>query len=77
MARRISVRLHQTLDARLERIARLTGRSKSFHVKKALVDQLPDLEDLHFARTVAQRVAVGRERVISLDQLERELNGDA
>jgi len=73
MPRRISVRLDDELRPRLERIARLTGHSKSFHVKEALVDQLPDLEDLHFARTVAQRVAVGRERVIPLDQLEREL----
>lgn len=77
MPRRISVRLHQALDARLERIARRTGRSKSFYVKQALVDQLPDLEDLCVARKVAKRVADSRERVISLDQLERELGRDA
>jgi predicted DNA-binding protein len=77
MTRRISIRLDDKLRSRLERMARLTGHGKSFHVRQALVDQLPDLEDLYLARTVAQRVATGRERVISLDQLERELNGDA
>jgi RHH-type transcriptional regulator, rel operon repressor / antitoxin RelB len=77
MARRISIRFDDKLRSRLERIARLTGRSKSFHIKQALVDQLPDLEDLQSARTIAQRVAVGRERVISLDQLEGELGRDA
>ena len=76
MPRRISVRLHEALEARLERIARRTGHSKSFHVRQALIAQLPDLEDLYFARTVAQRLAVGRERAIPLDQLEYELGRD-
>jgi RHH-type rel operon transcriptional repressor/antitoxin RelB len=68
-----SIRLDDDLDTRLERIARLTGRSKSFYVKQALQDQIQDLEDLYLARKVAQRVADGRERLIPLDELEREL----
>ena len=68
-----SIRLDDELDARLERLARLTGRSKSFYVKHAIQDQLEDLEDLYLARQVAERVADGRERLIPLDDLEREL----
>jgi RHH-type rel operon transcriptional repressor/antitoxin RelB len=68
-----SIRLDDELDARLERIARLTGRSKSFYVKQALEEQIQDLEDLYLARKVAKRVADGRERLIPLDELEREL----
>jgi RHH-type rel operon transcriptional repressor/antitoxin RelB len=68
-----SIRLDDDLDARLERIARLTGRSKSFYVRQALEDQIQDLEDLYLARKVAKRVADGRERLIPLDELEREL----
>lgn len=77
MPRRISIRLDDELRSRLERMARRTGHSKSVHARQALIAQLPDLEDLHCARTVAQRVALGRERVIPLDQLERELGRDA
>jgi len=68
-----SIRLDDALDARLERIARLTGRSKSFYVKQALEEQIEDLEDLYLARKVAQRVADGREELIPLEDLEREL----
>ena len=68
-----SIRLDDELDARLERIARLTGRSKSFYVKQALEEQIQDLEDLYLARKVATRVADGRERLIPLEELEREL----
>jgi len=69
-----SIRLSDELDARLERLARLTGRSKSFYVKHALEDQIEDLEDLFLARKVARRVADGRERLIPLADVERELD---
>lgn len=68
-----SIRLDDDLDARLERLARLTGRSKSFYVKQALAEQIEDLEDLYLARKVAKRVAEGRERLIPLEELERAL----
>ncbi len=68
-----SIRLDDELDARLARLARLTGRSKSFYVKHALEDQLEDLEDLYIARKVARRVDEGRERLIPLDDVERGL----
>ena len=69
-----SIRLSDELDARLERLARVTGRSKSFYVKQALENQIEDLEDLFLARKVAQRVADGRERLIPLEDVERELD---
>lgn len=68
-----SVRLNDELDARLDRLARLTGRSKSFYVKQALEEHVGDLEDLYLARKVAERVAEGRERTVPLEDLEREL----
>jgi RHH-type rel operon transcriptional repressor/antitoxin RelB len=71
-----SIRLDDDLDARLERIARLTGRSKSFYVKQALEVQIQDLEDLYLARRISKRVADGRERLIPLRELERELGVD-
>jgi len=51
MAHPLSIRLDENLDARLARLARLTGRSKSFYVKQALEDQIEDLEDLYLRAT--------------------------
>lgn len=73
MSHPFSVRLDDELDARLERLARLTGRSKSFYVKQALEEQIEDLEDLYAARKVARRVSAGREQLIPLEDLEREI----
>jgi len=76
MAHPFSIRLDEHLEARLERLARLTGRSKSFYVKQAIEDHIEDLEDVYLAQRVAQRVAEGRERLIPLEDLERELGMD-
>lgn len=73
MQQPFSIRLDKDLAARLDRLVRLTGRSKSFYVKQAIEDQIADLEDLFLARKVAKRVAEGREEVTSLEELEREL----
>jgi RHH-type rel operon transcriptional repressor/antitoxin RelB len=69
----LSIRLDDDRDARLERLARITGRSKSFYVKQALAEQIEDPEYRFLARTVAKRVADDRERVFPLEALEREL----
>ncbi len=66
----LSIRLDEELEARLERLSRLTGRSKSFYVKQALQDQIEDLEDLYLARRVARRVEEGRERLVPIEDLE-------
>jgi RHH-type transcriptional regulator, rel operon repressor / antitoxin RelB len=73
MQQPFSIRLDKELAARLERLVRLTGRSKSFYIKQAIEEQITDLEDLFLARRVAARVAAGRERLTPLETLEREL----
>ena len=73
MTHPLSIRLEKALDARLERLARVTGRTKSFYVRQAIVDQIQDLEDAFLARKVVARVAAGKERVIGLEEVEREL----
>lgn len=73
MAHPLSIRIDPDIDARLERLARLTGRSKSFYVKQAIEEHIEDLEDLYLAQRVAKRIADGRERLFPLEDLEREL----
>ena len=73
MAHPLSIRLDDDLAARLERLARVTGRSKSFYVKQALENHIEDLEDFYLAQQVAKRVAEGHERLIPLEQVEREI----
>ncbi|WP_125609764.1 DUF6290 family protein [Specibacter cremeus] len=45
----ISIRLTADEEARLDRLAQRTGRSKSFYVRAALHEHLEDLEDAYAA----------------------------
>jgi RHH-type rel operon transcriptional repressor/antitoxin RelB len=72
-----SIRLDKDLDVRLERLARLTGRSKSFYVNQALEEHIQTFEAQSFTRQAAARHASdGRERVVPLYELESALGLD-
>ncbi len=59
------------IEARLERLAQKTGRSKSFYVRQALQEFLEDREDYLLGLA---RLEVGGRR-LSLEEAEKELNG--
>ena len=45
MQKMLTVRVPASLDKRLEKLARRTGRSKSFYAKRALAEFLEEQED--------------------------------
>ncbi len=71
-----SIRLDKSLDVRLERLARLTGRSKSYYVNQALQEQIQMLETHSFARRAARRASESRECIVPLYELECALGLD-
>ena len=68
----LGVRLEAELEARLERLAKQTGRSKSYYAKLAIRQFLEDREDYLLGIAALER----NEPRISLDDLERELGLD-
>lgn len=50
----LSIRLTPEDDARLEQLARRTGRSKTFYVREAIHEHLDDLEDRFWADSVVR-----------------------
>lgn len=71
-----SIRLDKDLDARLGRLARLTGRTKSYYVNQALEDQIQVLETRSFANRAARHASERRERIVPLYELEGALGLD-
>lgn len=65
----LSVRLNAEQEAMLERLARETGRSKSFYVKRALDEFLADRADYLLAIAALER----DERRYSAGEVRREL----
>ena len=51
---------------RLERLARRTGRTKTFYAREAILEHLEELEDLYLAERALERIHTGEERAIPL-----------
>jgi len=69
----ISVRLPNDMEQRLSELASQTGRKKSFYIKEALMNYLEDLEDIYYAEKTLVDIKAGRERVISMQEMEKSL----
>ena len=68
----LAIRLPQSIEKRLEKLARRTGRTKTYYVREAILEHLEDLEDMYLAEAALERVRSGEERTIPLkDALKR------
>jgi RHH-type rel operon transcriptional repressor/antitoxin RelB len=65
----LGLRLEPGLERRLEKLARKTGRSKSYYAREAIRQYLEDREDYLLGIAVLER----NESSISLEELERRL----
>ncbi len=45
----LAVRLPPEIEARLDALAKLTGRTKSYYAREAILEHLDDLEDIYLA----------------------------
>ena len=65
----LAIRLPQALEKRLDKLARRTGRTKSYYVRQALEEQLSDLEDIYLAEAAWERIERGEEKTIPLEDV--------
>lgn len=63
----LAIRLPEAIEKRLEKLARRTGRTKSFYVREAILEHLDDLEDLYAAERTLERIRSGAEQTIPLE----------
>lgn len=69
----ISVRLPKDIEERLNRLATLTGRTKSYYLRELIIRGLDELENYYLAASVLERIRKGEEKTHSLDEVEKEL----
>ena len=62
----LAIRLPQSIEKRLERLARRTGRTKTYYVREALLEHLEDIEDLYLAEGALERIRTGEAQTIPL-----------
>ena len=62
----VSLRLPDDLRARLEKLAKRTGRTKTFYMIEAIREQIGDLEDVYLAERELKDIAAGRSTLTPL-----------
>ena len=68
-----SMRIPTELNARYSRLAKETGRSKSFYVNEALADSIDQLEYKYGLMRKVEDFRAGKVETVTLDELEESL----
>jgi RHH-type rel operon transcriptional repressor/antitoxin RelB len=68
----VSLRLPENLSKRLARLAKRTGRTKTFYMVEAIREHLDDLEDLYLAEQRLLAIRQGRSKAIPLETAMRK-----
>lgn len=69
----LAIRLPEDIERRLEKLAKVTGRTKTFYAREAILEHLEDLEDVFLAERRLEALRSGKTHALSLDEVERDL----
>jgi RHH-type transcriptional regulator, rel operon repressor / antitoxin RelB len=67
----LAIRLPETIEKRLDRLAKRTGRTKTYYAREAILRHLDDLEHIHLAEKALNAICSGRSRTIPLEVVMR------
>lgn len=65
----LAVRLPAEIEARLEALAKATGRTKTFYVRETILEHLDDLEDVYLAEQRLTDIRSGKSQPIPLEDV--------
>jgi len=67
----LAIRLPDKIEKRLDRLAKRTGRTKTYYAREAILQHLDDLEDIYLAEKRLAAIRSGRVRTIPLEKVMR------
>jgi len=70
----LGIRLDKKIEKRLEKLAKATGRSKSYYAKKAIEEFLEEREDYLLA---ISRLEDPTDELLTLDEMRRRIGLDS
>ena len=65
----LSLRLPPDIESRLEKLAKRTGRSKSYYAREAILERLDKLEDIYLADQRLADLRAGRSEAVPLREM--------
>ena len=68
----LAIRLPAEIEARLENLAKNTGRTKTYYAREAILEYLEDMEDLYEAEQRVADIRAGRSKAIPLEEVMKQ-----
>ena len=72
----ISIQLDPEIEQRLDHLVANTGKAKSDFLREFIQNGLDDLEEVYLAEATMRRVRNGSEKMLSSNQVRKELGLD-
>lgn len=71
-----TIRLEPEIEARIDALARRTGRTKAYYLRELINNGIDDLEDYYEASEISERIRRGEEKTRPWSEVRRELGLD-
>ncbi len=68
----LAIRLPEKIEKRLDRLAKRTGRTKTYYAREAILQHIEDLEDIYLAEKRMGAIESGRAKTIPLEEIMRQ-----
>jgi len=65
----LAIRLPEDIERRLDKLAKRTGRTKTFYARQAILEHLDDLEDVYLAEKRLANLRAGRTHSVKLNEV--------
>lgn len=65
----LAIRLPDSIEKRLAKLAKRTGRTKTFYAREAILRYIEDLEDAYDAERALERIRTGKDHTIPLEDV--------
>jgi RHH-type rel operon transcriptional repressor/antitoxin RelB len=70
----LTIRLSESTEQRLNKLAKETHRPKSFYVREAIERSLNEMEDIYLAQIRIESLRAGQSKTYTLEEVEKELD---
>jgi len=68
----LAIRLPEKIEKRLARLAKRTGRTKTYYAREAILKHLEDLEDIYLAEKRMEEIESCRVKTVPLEEVMRQ-----
>ncbi|MEO8725930.1 MAG: DUF6290 family protein [Acidobacteriaceae bacterium] len=65
----LAIRLPEDIENRLGKLAKRTGRTKTYYAREAILQHIEDLEDTYLAERTLERIRQGKEQTVPIEEV--------